>query len=511
MAVTVQDWKNRVLANEPGASDRCEAFKTERKAEVAKIMKNGDECLEWSRRRRIEEHMNRDSVRDQRLRIIIERLLRAGYERRDIDAITDLCWNPLVLQGIEVTNTHWKALSAHITQKLTGIKAGRVTKSRDGLHRREVATTVITQYRSNNGLKEDSLTPAIQELLSSPPFEDVIERGKKVRVTPQDVDVAVAGLPHWILNWERSKMAEILEIVADGGGLPLPDAPSGADFEILGLAKTIFGCRDTCSPDKNIHTLNHIGRHVNFHRQHPFHVPPEVFNWYFECLKYDADASRVVEELVITAGLDPNTATVDDLDELDARFYCQNCPEGAVLARNWRNCARHIDEHPLSAFVGWTLLSTVDTANIIALENTDPKSPKGRIKCAHADRLRGSSLTSLSAHLKHRHGIDSPGSHDYIIDPLIEPRPVALTGHPLVRSAPSGPKHLKCGHCGPRLFCLEGLKLHAEARHKPSSFSTTDYVDAKTTAAAVAPIPEGSNLNIEFKVPFSAMALDNYS
>ncbi|KAG9026587.1 hypothetical protein FRB95_008674 [Tulasnella sp. JGI-2019a] len=425
MVVTVKDWKDQVLTDTPEAMARYEAFKAERKVDVAKILRNGEDCLAWSLDRSRLRSNDDTRIKAERVRVITERLLEAGHDHRDIE---EILWEPLVDKAAEITDARWRTLSTRLTKLVTEARQTRLEEERHILiaDRREVGIQAVTQYKKVHSLMDHSLAPPVGEVLLSPLFENVIQQDGDAQVTPQDFDVAIAGLPNWIQDWKRSKMTELLRIVADGGGPPLPDTSSDANFGVLRLAKTFFRCR-RLHTDNNIHTVDHIGRHICIKRQHYFFNDSEAVGLNFECLVYNANTSYIVEQLIALAGLNPDTATTVDMDELNARFYCQNCPGGATLARSWRNCARHVDEHPPSEFVGWTRLSVSDTAKIIFLENTDPKSPEGRIKCALCtDGSRHIKPTKLPAHLEAKHKITSPGPHHYTIDPLIEPRLKAL-------------------------------------------------------------------------------------
>jgi len=60
-------------------------------------------------------------------------------------------------------------------------------------------------------------------------------------------------------------------------------------------------------------------------------------NWDCRCLAVDAKAGERVAEIVATCGLDPATATAQDMDTLDARVGCPNC---ATVERSEPNVAR---------------------------------------------------------------------------------------------------------------------------------------------------------------------------
>ena len=48
--------------------------------------------------------------------------------------------------------------------------------------------------------------------------------------------------------------------------------------------------------------------------------------WIGDYLRLDKHAAKVAEKVVALAGLDPASATTEDMDRLDARFQCTDCP-----------------------------------------------------------------------------------------------------------------------------------------------------------------------------------------
>jgi len=143
---------------------------------------------------------------------------------------------------------------------------------------------------------------------------------------------------------------------------------------------------------------------------------------------YDPDTVEVITRLIISVGLDPNTCTADDLDDLNARFYCQECPKGDHYARTWRNCAEHVHyDHPPASFHGWIRLSPTDTKAVIALENADKVNVRSRIMCAHCT-CKYSTLTQCLSHCEEKHGTDNLTEDNWSVDRLAPTRPISLLG-----------------------------------------------------------------------------------
>ncbi|KAG9025619.1 hypothetical protein FRB95_009960 [Tulasnella sp. JGI-2019a] len=337
MAATVEDGRNGMVVK------RYEASKAQRKAEVALILQSGKKCLAWSlersarkARQKADEELR---VRVERERMITQKLKEAGHDDRDIDSIV---YHPLVVKAVKITDAReslppnlsslvpnmdisfkpeeWVELSPKLTKLVMKEKERRLDRERRILvtERRKVFVTVIKDFQESNGLWECSFAPSLTEILATPPFWDVVEQTGDANITAEDFDGAIAAFPDWIEKWKTSKMMELLKIMANGGGPPLPNTPSNADFIVFNLAKTFFRCKRSIGIGK-MHTLGNMDRHACIHRVHfPGAGDREITDWAFGCLVYNADASRMVEKLITAAGLNPDTTTAEDMDRLDA-------------------------------------------------------------------------------------------------------------------------------------------------------------------------------------------------
>ncbi|KAG8881538.1 hypothetical protein FRB98_004254 [Tulasnella sp. 332] len=372
MAAIVKVWENRILTKVPGAAQDYDAFRTQCKARVGAIMKKKKDCLRWSEERARLMFDHRRSLTAKRRDKIVARLSEAGHDPRDIKTILD---EPLVNRPVEIIESRWEAMSKKLTELVNVAKEYRLEGERANLVklRRDVAIAVYFQYKKRAGLGHNSPAPSGEEIVACPPFRDIIQAGGNAKVTAKDFANAVAMLPGLVKDWRRSRLVRLLKAISNGGGQPVPDKPSNSDLEILKLAKTLFKCRSS----GKIWAWGNLEDHSCTSRvQHRRRFG-------IECLKYDIKASELVESLIIVAGRDPNTTTTEDMDELDARFYCDKCPKGVGLARSWRNCAAHVAEHRLTEFTGWTLLSPAETEMIIQHELNDTGNPPNRLGCAY--------------------------------------------------------------------------------------------------------------------------------
>ncbi|KAG8994229.1 hypothetical protein FRB94_010044 [Tulasnella sp. JGI-2019a] len=286
MAATVEDGRNGMVVK------RYEASKAQRKAEVASILQSGKKCPAWSlersarkARQKADEELR---VRVERERMITQKLKEAGHDDRDIDSIV---YHPLVVKAVKITDAReslrlnlsslvpnmdisfkpeeWVELSPKLTKLVMKEKERRLDRERRILviERRKVFVTVIKDFQESNGLWECSFAPSLTEILATPPFWDVVEQTGDANITAEDFDGAIAAFPDWIEKWKTSKIMELLKIMANGGGPPLPNTPSNADFIVFNLAKTFFRCKRSIGIGK-MHTLGNMDRHACIHRVH---------------------------------------------------------------------------------------------------------------------------------------------------------------------------------------------------------------------------------------------------
>ncbi|KAF7373939.1 hypothetical protein MSAN_00606300 [Mycena sanguinolenta] len=99
---------------------------------------------------------------------------------------------------------------------------------------------------------------------------------------------------------------------------------------------------------------------------------------HFSPFTFSQRASAAAYALVELAGLDPRNAIVDQMDALDLRFVCNDCPiqerEQEVMA--WRVCLQHTLKHVLKEsgqarhISSWTLLSPIAAKDVRRREGT---------------------------------------------------------------------------------------------------------------------------------------------
>ena len=71
--------------------------------------------------------------------------------------------------------------------------------------------------------------------------------------------------------------------------------------------------------------------------------------WKHEHLQMDTKAGKVAEQIVKLAGLDPETATTFDMDNLDARFRCKDCESIQIIRASGSRTVPQLSPSPESS------------------------------------------------------------------------------------------------------------------------------------------------------------------
>lgn len=220
---------------------------------------------------------------------------------------------------------------------------------------------------------------SVQRLVEAVPLEDEISS-----------DIIAPAFNNFAVACEDHTM-RIKKVLLDQ--LPGNHCSSPTDVGQLELATSVFEC--SRSELRDGPPLHWMDEYVQWHecvgkRQYS---SPKVPYQPSKCLRFHPGVSGDVVDIVRSVGLDPKTATYGDMDAMDARFRCENCPRGDNVVRNWRNCvstnpgemfvfnnlicmphqAAHLLDHPRAvAWNRWTLLSDPEANVARALELRNP-------------------------------------------------------------------------------------------------------------------------------------------
>ncbi|KAF8141131.1 hypothetical protein EV363DRAFT_1307184 [Boletus edulis] len=285
------------------------------------------------------------------------------------------------------------------------------------------------------------LLPHVVDIARLPPFKDIIEDPEATPMDGKPFASAFAQLPAFVGDWKKKLDLELTELVK------IPSCFSCSE-ELTGGRVVPSG---NASSTKSFQTSTKLQLAcVLFCKANNIFAYPEVFSM---CHRYSSNSEDdpigpIVNKLCITfmeeaaciihvCGLDPNVATVDDMDRRNARLRCLwDAPKSYNLVMNWRNAILYInargqfcgwsddsDEDSddglviFSSHQRWQLISDEHIDAIQAVEQSIEKLPPEYVCCLLCRPSVGNALrqNKFAVHFTCRHNIDKkeikPGVH----------------------------------------------------------------------------------------------------
>jgi hypothetical protein len=192
--------------------------------------------------------------------------------------------------------------------------------------RRSLAREAYLAYAATVLPREATFLPTLAGLDAIPEIRSICEREPDVDVTIADF----SALPSIIEGWVTAKRVRLTQL-ANGA---TPEKTS----DRFNLASTIFRCH-------NGHNVGQekLGRPAMFGGDEAMRHVEETCD-----PQLDHALSEVASALVASLGLDPNTASVADMDHRNARFRCDGrvaydaCSKynKDIKVFTWRGCVR---------------------------------------------------------------------------------------------------------------------------------------------------------------------------
>jgi len=257
------------------------------------------------------------------------------------------------------------------------------------IERKEIAMKVLRTFKISQ-IPSGEIMPEGPDFCNFQPIIDVLNRPREEEITESSFDAVVPLLPGLIARWredirkslvtliQKSHLQRFYQLPIYAGHLddsnqrppPLSDEDAA---QTLNLATTVFECLE----DRNHNTLfypqvlghtcltrtknrwpaidDSLTRGVRRLVDHAVTLP-NISNYDIDCygitqyrcvwgarLILSDHARSVAEDLVRLAGLDPTTATVEDMDQLGLRFVCRTCANDCIASLfTWRAAVRFI-------------------------------------------------------------------------------------------------------------------------------------------------------------------------
>ncbi|RXW22075.1 hypothetical protein EST38_g3787 [Candolleomyces aberdarensis] len=346
----------------------------------------------------------------------MKKFTKLGFDERDTDAASSDVY--YYFRGVEVCRLTPKILEKHkegIIQKITTQKRERLKRER-----REFVDKFYKDYKKTFKPEKWAYFPPEDLVAYDDLFTTFIQQDTLENVEELNQEAATAKLPEIRDDWFYQRQRDLYEMlpgvsaIDDSVEVPTDESltPEEIDKQVEALraqkkvdlkktmdermkrATTIFSC---------------ISLHMCGSYPHVFHT-----NWEFCSVGYAAAAS-IIRQL----GLDPDTAAPEDMDKIDARFFCGNCPVKTCKkvqgrkAYTWRECVTHAvekEEDHTHAIPAWLVLSEEANKFVKAHETPYPSPRRENWACNHCPEHfdKGVLLKTAKAHIKEAHSIENP-------------------------------------------------------------------------------------------------------
>ncbi|KZT63864.1 hypothetical protein DAEQUDRAFT_770195 [Daedalea quercina L-15889] len=358
--------------------DALDAYLVDIRDLVDGIRPHARACHEWY-----------EDFLEQRLQDIIARLHReAGWHRvlaiMSEENYAPLRSHPLVMISKVLTEQEWDDIRGSIVVSLEEYEEMHLRKERLSIIRTRLLHLRWAVYKAQLGERglltvDYEYGPKLADIALMPEFRDIVESTNDVDVNRRSFRDALAHLPALTERFNRQRKNTLLELMAERLGY------RGVQMHLLELAVAWFHC-DKC--DKYMRWHNVLAHQC----QRPYYADTEredfadPYEWdAAEASMFHAWSAKdlrpilaedlsVLRSLIVACGLDPDTATAEEMDVLDARFVCEEIPvpwarksEGQ-LVMNWRRAVLSVHMVRGCDSVNWLCVSIADKQRALPLE-----------------------------------------------------------------------------------------------------------------------------------------------
>ncbi|KAJ7754968.1 hypothetical protein DFH07DRAFT_822306 [Mycena maculata] len=524
----------RAVCNGMKNPDEQKKYVKERKELVKTLKELTKECEAWSETLAENRSTELADLRQERYNGIVAKLTEIGWGA-EIDGILpadSLKTHKLVKQPTALTERTWNTIKPEMVRYMEEMKVKRLAREHAAIvvKRKVIATKVLRTFKRSQ-LPWTEVMPGGADFCEFPEIKDVLLAAAEVDVNEQTFEAMIPDFPRMMAAWREGLVQELVKVCKRSGVVREDEADNDIKAR-LPLATSVYKCTG-CNDDDDgyvgfgstfeAHCRPLFWPRVLAHRcltQTPdFYVTMMLFMnatrdvaWRASQLAVDLVAAEIVEKVVTVCGLDPNTATVEDMDAVDARLACHTCStrlpappaasssvgpsadgdakaEGAgettpaeVCAYSWRNAVRHDGEVHDRIPTAWYLLGEEETTAVRVME-------KAAIKARTAMDARGV-VDSDDEYMPDAPGADESESETAETDTMQDVK--ATSGDTTQASDPKGkgveniaieddtpvgilPSSLpepawSCAHCleSPQEkapTALDAMRLHLVARH----------------------------------------------
>ncbi|KAG7449924.1 uncharacterized protein BT62DRAFT_944525 [Guyanagaster necrorhizus] len=354
-------------------------FEAERSAYMLEHRNHAVICTQWHNQRVRDRQDEIDALKKSRKAAIYDKLKELGYEKdlQSVELPDSFAEHPLVKKNSPLTDRAWANIKGEMVHWAESMRAKHLAREREALinTRKAVAVAVLRQYKNestNYPLKH--FFPTIADFCTFSPVREVLELPSEVVVNIQSFSAVVPQIPYLCQRW-RGYVRRLLSQFIVG-----PDSQTPY-LKHLKLARNVLICT-SCStipvssyrlhrgheddggkcelvplfyPQMLTHACTSLGYKRGSVTDESSHLVHERWRWRVPwnttCLAKNDKFKTIVETIIQLVELDPSTATVQDMDDADARFDCLLCESDPItryskmfILYNWREYAIHVFE-----------------------------------------------------------------------------------------------------------------------------------------------------------------------
>lgn len=389
------------------------------------------------------------------------------------------------------------ALEKHRDQLIEKIESQKLERMKR--ERRQIADKTYDDYKRTLQPEAWARLPPPDIVACNEAFSDYIHQDSLTDVKDLDVPRVMAQLPETVSNWHFNRQKELYDLLPgveieedldyveldekDREGLSEEDVErrttelrkeKKAALQVkmddrMKLARTIFSCI-SCKAGR------HSGLAVFGWKDACVHMAGSYSHYFHSSWEFCSVGYAAASSLISQLGLNPDTATLEEVDAKDARFLCMNCPTKSCKgvqgrkAYTWRECVMHAvekEEDHTHAIPSCLLLSEDATSFIRAHELPHPSPRRANWSCNHCPEHLETQATFKDAvkHVKESHAIENPakGVDVIFLDGRYE-RHHNGRRRPIFHYGFEPTCHLICQICRPgkvqRLWTIQALVPH---------------------------------------------------
>lgn len=267
----------------------------------------------------------------------------------------------------------WTNIKAGIIEHMEKVRARRLKREFEKLvsDRRFLSLQIFRDFKRSK-LADNLVMPKPADFYEFPPIKEITEMPADIEVTLSSFEGVIPKLPELVNNWRQDMermCANVLKETQEFVSWEYDDDfPSFSTRKLVSpfaglseeellqkakLASTVYECRMCKAGADDDDDYGMTWGYSGFNNHEPYSKPlfyPHVlghqckhdhtYPWYWDLdyrnmpeettiknlKRLTAITSKPAKSVIMLAGLDPTTATADDMDKLDLRFVCNKCP-----------------------------------------------------------------------------------------------------------------------------------------------------------------------------------------